>query len=213
MKRVLLMLAATAAFACTGAMAQAGGGAGGGTAGGGTAGSGSPSGSAAMGAQGNVSPGGQEGSTTQTNTGHHHKKNGAMNNESGKSGKKSTLTGCISASPNSDGMYTLSNGRYKNGVEIGPSDKVKDHAGHQVALKGTWSTAAAAGENAGVASSTGTSEKGEKHFDVSSVKHISDTCKEAPGGGTMGHKAHNKKNKSGSTGDNGATSSTPPPSR
>src|SRR4051794_38931868 len=44
---------------------------------------------------------------------------------SGKSSAKgSTLTGCVSSSANSEGMYTLSNGRYKKGVEIGPADKV-----------------------------------------------------------------------------------------
>lgn len=184
MKRVLLMLAATAAFACTTAFAQVAGSAG------------NASGSSTA-ANGSVAAGAQEGSQTQadTTTGHHHKK-GAMS-ENGTSGKMSTLTGCVSSSADSSGNYTLSNGRYKNGVEIGPSDKVKDHAGHQVALKGHWSNAAAAGENGGVASST--SEKGAKHFEVDSVKHISDTCKEAPGGGTMGHKS-SKKSKKGDTG-------------
>lgn len=187
MKRVLLMLAATAAFACTTAVAQAGG------AGAGTTGSSDTQ------------------NTSQTSTGHHHKKGGAMSEQAnnGKSGKMSTLTGCLSASANSDGMYTLSNGRYKNGVEVGPSDKVKDHAGHQVALKGHWGTAAQAGENAGGVASN-TSEKGEKHFDVDSVKHISDTCKEAPGGGTMGHKS-SKKNKGDNNGAGAGASSTPPP--
>ena len=185
MKRVLLMLAATAAFACTTAVAQT-----------------------SAGTDTNAQTG-----TQATTTGHHHKKGGDMGDEAnkGKSGKMSTLTGCLSASPNSDGMYTLSNGRYKSGVEVGPSDKVKDHAGHQVALKGHWGTAAQAGENTGsVASST--SEKGEKHFDVDNVKHIADTCKEAPGGGTMGHQS-GKKHKGAKTDNGGAAGSanTPPP--
>jgi hypothetical protein len=101
-----------------------------------------------------------------------------------KMGKSSTLTGCISADANSEGMYTLSNGKYKKGVEIGPADKVKDHAGHQVALTGKWSTAAAAGETTAASAK----EKGERHFEVDDVKHISPTCSEAPGGGTMGKK-------------------------
>ena len=128
MKRVLLMLAATAAFACTTAFAQVAGSAG--------SASGSSTGTAAQDASQTSSQ-----SQADTTTGKHHKK-GAMG-ENGSSGKMSTLTGCVSSSANSDGMYTLSNGRYKNGVEVGPSDKVKDHAGHQVALKGHWSTAAA----------------------------------------------------------------------
>src|SRR5690242_10998760 len=41
----------------------------------------------------------------------------------GKSGKGSTLTGCMSSSPNSEGMYTLSNAKNKKGVEVGPADK------------------------------------------------------------------------------------------
>jgi hypothetical protein len=196
----MLMLVATAAFACTTAFAQAGGGAGSGAAGS----SGSISSNTSQTDQ-NGQAGNQDQGTTATTSGKHHKKGSSA----GMSGKTSTLTGCLSASPNSDGMYTLSNGRYKSGVEVGPTDKVKDHAGHQVALKGKWGTAAEAGENTGVAAST--SEKGEKHFDVESVKHLSDTCKEASGGGTMGHKGHSKKGgtKSGDT-TGGAT--TPPPS-
>lgn len=191
MKRVILMLVATAAFACTTAVAQAGG----------AAGSAGASGTASQGSQ-NAEAGNQDMGQTSAH-GKHHK-----GNASGMSGKMSTLTGCMSASPNQDGMYTLSNGKYKNGVEVGPTDKVKDHAGHQVALKGHWGTAAQAGENAGVASST--NEKNEKHFDVDSVKHISETCKEAPGGGTMGHKGH-KKDKSNGESTPGSTN-TPPPS-
>jgi hypothetical protein len=68
-------------------------------------------------------------------------------------------------------------------VEVGPTDKVKEHAGHQVQLKGEWK-AAAAGEMAGGA--TKASAK-SKSFEVASVNHLADTCKEAaPGGGTTG---------------------------
>lgn len=206
MKRVILMLAATAAFACMPAFAQAGGGSGGGTAG--SAGQ-SSSGAQASGTQSSgvsANQGAQTGSQDQgmagETTGKHHKKSAK-----GSSGKMANLTGCISASPDSNGMYTLSNGKYKSGVEIGPTDKVKDHAGHQVALKGNWNNGGATGENGGVAASTSTSGKS---FNVDSVKHISDTCKEAPGGGTMGHKGHSKKSKS-DTGTGSTT--TPPPSR
>jgi hypothetical protein len=110
-----------------------------------------------------------------------------MSNDKGSAKKGSTLTGCVSSSANSEGMYTLTNGRYKKGVEIGPADKVKDHAGHQVALTGKWGTGAEAGEKAGTKEG-----KGERHFDVSDVKHISPTCSEAPGGGTMGTKGGKK---------------------
>ena len=112
----------------------------------------------------------------------------AMDNNGKSSAKGSTLTGCVSSSANSEGMYTLSNGRYKKGVEIGPADKVKEHAGHQVSLTGKWSTAAAAGE----ANAASAKEKGERHFEVSDVKHISETCSAAPGGGTTGSKGGKK---------------------
>lgn len=112
----------------------------------------------------------------------------AMDNNGKSSAKGSTLTGCVSSSANSDGMYTLSNGRYKKGVEIGPADKVKDHAGHQVSLTGKWSTAAAAGE----ANAASAKEKGERHFEVDNVKHLAETCSTAPGGGTTGSKGGKK---------------------
>jgi Ni/Co efflux regulator RcnB len=89
---------------------------------------------------------------------------GAMSDSKGKAKKEATLTGCLS----SDGTM-LTNGRYKKGAKVGPEDKVKAHAGHQVQLTGEWKGTGA-----------------DKSFEVASVKHISDTCKEAPGGGTTG---------------------------
>ena len=111
------------------------------------------------------------------------------------SGKGSTLTGCLSASANAEGMYTLSNARNKKGLEVGPADKVKEHAGHQVSLTGKWSSAAEAGE----ANAASAKEKGEKHFEVASVKHISETCTQAPGGGTAGTKGKAKSKGAGET--------------
>lgn len=121
----------------------------------------------------------------------------AMDHQGSKGAKGSTLTGCLSSSANAEGMYTLSNAKMKKGVEVGPTDKVKDHAGHQVALTGKWSTGAEAGEKAGTKE-----EKGERHFEVDSVKHISETCSEAPGGGTTGSKT---KGKSKGTGEASST--------
>ena len=76
-----------------------------------------------------------------------------------KAPKESTVTGCVSKEPGANGMYTLTNGHYKKGVEVGPADKVKDHAGHTVQLTGQWS---------------GTGAK--KSFEVASLKHIAATC-------------------------------------
>src|ERR1051325_11917479 len=49
----------------------------------------------------------------------------AMDHQSASSEKGATLTGCVSASPNAEGMYTLSNAKHKKGIEVGPVDKVK----------------------------------------------------------------------------------------
>jgi hypothetical protein len=103
------------------------------------------------------------GQTDQTTT----SKTKATSDNTGKAGKakkEATLTGCL----NSDASM-LTNGNYKNGVKVGPADKVKEHAGHQVALKGQWSGTGA-----------------DKNFEVASVKHLSETCSAAKGGGTTG---------------------------
>ncbi len=143
----------------------------------------------------------QTGSSTTKNKSDH--SGMAMDHQGMKGAKGSTLTGCLSSTANAEGMYTLSNAKMKRGVEVGPTDKVKDHAGHQVELMGKWSTAAEAGET----TAESTKEKGHRHFEVDSVKHISDTCSEAPGGGTTGSKEKGTmKGKSKGTGE---TSSTP----
>ena len=87
--------------------------------------------------------------------------------------KSSHLTGCVSSSANSEGNYTLTNGKYKKGVELIPADgtDVSKHAGHEVQLTGNWTTEAA--EKASKSTDT---EKYGKHFQVASIKHMADTC-------------------------------------
>ncbi len=102
--------------------------------------------------------------------------------KTGKGKKESTLTGCLSADETS-----LSNGRYKKGVKVGPADKLKGHGGHQVELKGQWQGTGA-----------------DKSFEVASLKHLSDTCKEAAGGGTTGTTKKGEKDMSKGK-DKGAT--------
>ena len=166
MKRVLLMLAATAAFACTTAYAQAGGGAG---AGGGQAGGSNTSG-------GSASTGGTGSMSDQSQMGDMHGKKGAKANK----GEKDTITGCLSAAPGSDGMFTLTSDKDNSQIEVGPNDKLQASAGKKVKLSGSWAAASAAAENAsnanaGVASST-SSEQSGRHFDVKKVKQESGTC-------------------------------------
>ncbi len=93
------------------------------------------------------------------------------------SGKTSQLTGCISSSANSEGNYTLTNGRYKKGVELVPASgqDVSKHAGHEVQLTGNWTTEAAEGKGEAHEKNE-KAEKGEKHFQVASIKHMSETC-------------------------------------
>jgi hypothetical protein len=114
------------------------------------------------------------GQSDQTTTPKKSKKSAASSDQTGatsdtgtKTGtakKEATVTGCLSSDAS-----TISNGHYKKGVKVEPADKVKDHAGHQVQLTGEWKGTGA-----------------DKTFEVASLKHISDTCKAAPGGATTG---------------------------
>ncbi len=90
--------------------------------------------------------------------------------------KEHTVTGCLSG-PNDEGAYVLTNGRYKKGLEVGGNDELKGHVGHEVKLTGTWASASDIGEKEGKSEAKGEkSEAKEKHFKVSKIEHISDTC-------------------------------------
>lgn len=84
-----------------------------------------------------------------------------------------TVQGCLSGS---DGKFMLTD---KNGQTYdltGDTSKLAEHVGHEVKITG------AASSGAGSA----TSSQGGMTLEVSSVKHISKTCKSAAGGG-MAH--------------------------
>lgn len=90
------------------------------------------------------------------------------------------LTGCLSG-PNSEGAYELKSG--KKEVEVGGLDDLSKHVGHKVRLHGAWAKSGAEiGEKENEASEAkeGKEEKGERHFKVASIDHLSDTC---PAGG------------------------------
>lgn len=91
--------------------------------------------------------------------------------QAGSSGQV-TVEGCLSGS---SGNFTLSD---KNGVTYqltGDTAKLSEHVGHEVKVTGmSGSGAASGGENASGASS-GTSAG--QSLQVSSVKHVSKTCK------------------------------------
>jgi hypothetical protein len=115
---------------------------------------------------------------------------GDTSTKSKSGGAGSTITGCLSG-PNNEGVYELKSGHHN--VEVGGNDELSKHVGHQVKLHGTWEkTGAAIGEKEGTAEK---GEKGEKHFKVTSIDHMADSCN-AGAAGTSEH--HNKKG-SGST--------------
>ena len=86
------------------------------------------------------------------------------------------LTGCLSG-PNGEGVYELKSG--KKEVEVGGLDDLSKHVGHKVRLHGAWAKSGAEigeKENAASEAQEGKEEKGEGHFKVASIDHLSDTC-------------------------------------
>lgn len=103
--------------------------------------------------------------------------------QAGKDSGGATITGCLSG-PNSEGVYTLKTG--KREVEVGGLDDLSKHVGNEVKLHGSWARSGSAigeKEAAGTGEKAeGKEEKGERHFKVTSIDHIADTC----GGGQTG---------------------------
>lgn len=108
-----------------------------------------------------------------------------------KGGGAATLTGCLSG-PNQEGVYELKSG--KKTVEVGGLDDLSKHVGHEVKLHGSWAKSTEIGEkeagehkDAAEDAAKGRStkeEKNERHFKVSSIDHVSETCKAAAGAKT-----------------------------
>jgi len=102
----------------------------------------------------------------------------AASKDNGKVKAEHQVTGCLSG-PNAEGSYTLTNGRYKKGLEVGGSDALKDHVGHEVTLMGTWAKGTEIGENEKAESKTEKTEEAvgmHKHFKVTDIKMISEKC-------------------------------------
>jgi hypothetical protein len=91
--------------------------------------------------------------------------------------KSQTIEGCLSGT---NGKYTLTDQRGNSYDLTGDSSKLADHVGHEVKITGTASS-----DSSGAATSSGGSS--EQTLQVSSVKHISKTCKNAGAGGGMSH--------------------------
>ena len=125
-------------------------------------------------------PSGQGGSSDQ----------GAQKKTTAKGGG-AALSGCLSG-PNDEGAYVLKSG--KRQVEVGGNDELSKHVGHTVKLHGSWAKSGAEigeKENAPAEKKEGKEEKGERHFKVTSIDHVSETC---PGGasGEAGEHHHKK---------------------
>jgi hypothetical protein len=97
-----------------------------------------------------------------------------------------TLTGCLSG-PNDEGVYELKSS--KKEVEVGGLDDLSKHVGHKVRLHGSWTKNGSDIGEKESSESKGKEEKGERHFKVASIDHISDTC--ASGAAEKGE--HHKK--------------------
>ena len=91
-----------------------------------------------------------------------------------------TVTGCLSG-PNSEGAYVLKPTKGR-AIEVGGSDQLKSHVGHTVKLTGTW---AKSGSEIGENESAEKNEKheagehhgvAERHFKVTDIQHMSETC-------------------------------------
>lgn len=93
-------------------------------------------------------------------------------------GAQTTVEGCLSGS---NGNFTLTD---KNGMSYqltGDTAKLSEHVGHEVKVTGTSS---AGGGATGGESASSTGAGAASSLQVSSVKHISKTCKS---GGGMAH--------------------------
>ena len=97
--------------------------------------------------------------------------------------KHSTVTGCLSG-PNSEGAFVLKTAK-GHGFEVGGNDQLKSHVGHTVKLTGTW---VKSGTEIGEKESTDKVEEHEnaehqgvteRHFKVTDVQHVSDSCSQS----------------------------------
>ena len=112
----------------------------------------------------------------------------AIAQESPTANKQSTVKGCLSG-PNNEGAYVLKTAK-GHAFEVGGNDQLKSHVGHEVKLTGTWvKSGSQIGENES-AEKNEKSEAGEhhgvaeRHFKVSDIQHVSDTCSQGAASGT-----------------------------
>ncbi len=81
--------------------------------------------------------------------------------------KQTTVTGCLSRD---DGTFSLTDKAGTKYQLTGDTSQLSDHVGHEVQIKGAET------QPSGTPSSTATSSSTQPQIDVSSMKHISNTC-------------------------------------
>ena len=86
-------------------------------------------------------------------------------------GSQTTVVGCLSSS---EGKYTLTDKEGKTYELAGDTSKLADHVGHEVKITGQ---AAAEGNSPSSAGSQAGQTGSSQVLEVSSVKHVSKTCK------------------------------------
>lgn len=84
---------------------------------------------------------------------------------SDKSGSQTSVEGCLSRSGSN---YTLTDKSGTTYQLTGDTSKLADHVGHEIQITGTESTASSA--------PSASSSSSQPTFDVTSMKHISETC-------------------------------------
>lgn len=109
------------------------------------------------------------------------------------------LKGCVQSE---GGQYVL---QTKKGPVNLTGQDVSAHAGHEVAVKGTWESGAGSNSSAASSGSSG------KTFTVSSVDMISDTCKEKDKKGNSGSMGTSSPSGAGSSGSSTPSTGTQPP--
>jgi hypothetical protein len=89
------------------------------------------------------------------------------------SGSTTTVEGCLSSN---NGSYTLTDSHGNNIALTGDTAMLSEHVGHTIKITGTTksTSTSSSGESGGAMGQTASSPQS---IDVSSVKHISKTCK------------------------------------
>jgi hypothetical protein len=85
------------------------------------------------------------------------------------------LSGCLNG-PTDDGTFVLTRVDAQD-VQVGGIDDLKDHVGQRVRLRGLWvGTGAQIGEKENAAAKIGDAIGTRKHFRVTKIEKISDSC-------------------------------------